>query len=627
MQPTPSRLVPCVFAAAFPLALAAGFLPTEFTHYKRWLGIGTDETALRVAILFFIGSKSLLAVVASLFLLAPSSRVLSPWALRSLSMGLSLLIFGFLALDLELQGNTGNNIAHYLPFVFDPDFSVWAGRGFDVAPSLFRVGSKMLLLFAAAFAFAWSLERWALRSSAPRARRALFGLAFFSLAPLLVTAILARTGATPGVLYHLGERMPWTWQVGFDDRSLVFGEIQERAQEVYDRIQPGPFRPRSLFGLLGDTRPAVRPDILLIAVESLRYDVLDPETMPHVWQMSERGVRLNEHYATSNASHYGMFSLLYGRSPLFYFETLDAEEPPTLPFQLKEWGYTTHYLSCADTHWGEMDRFLGTPHFSVERSRGKTLEECDRKVTSRAAELFEPGLREPRFVIAFMMSTHFGYHYPEGAGPFAPALPPPNALALDAERDRDALFNRYRNSAHYVDALIGSLLDRLDRGNTLIVVTGDHGESLFDDGTISHSSLLSEIQTRVPLAMSGPGVDRANTRRGPTDHRDVMPTIFGQLGLTADSLRKFPGRDLLAADERAFAPLVHAKARRGGIDAIALVSSAQRYSFRLDVDRGRLRFLGKLGENGRSLREPVSLEEGDMAIRWLEQYMNSLAGN
>jgi len=152
-------------------------------------------------------------------------------------------------------------------------------------------------------------------------------------------------------------------------------------------------------------------------------------------------------------------------------------------------------------------------------------------VISRAAELLEPGPREPRFVFVFLMSTHFGYHYPTGTGPFEPALPPPNALDLNVGRDREALLNRYRNSAHSVDSLIGSLLDRIDQATTLVVVTGDHGESLFDDGAITHSSLLSEIQTRVPLAISGPGVDRINVQRGPTDHSDIMPTIFWPVGM------------------------------------------------------------------------------------------------
>jgi membrane-anchored protein YejM (alkaline phosphatase superfamily) len=343
--------------------------------------------------------------------------------------------------------------------------------------------------------------------------------------------------------------------------------------------------------------------------------------------MSERGVRFDQHYATSNASHYGLFALLYGRSPLFYFETIDSEEPPTLPFQLQKWGYTTHFLSCTDMRWREMERFMGSPHFSVERSRDKTLEACDRKVMSRAVGLLEPGPREPRFVFVFLMSTHFGYHYPEGTGPFEPALPPPNALALNAERDRGALLNRYRNSAHYVDSLIGSLLERIDQSKTLVVVTGDHGESLFDDGTIAHSSLLSEIQTRVPLAILGPGVGSANLRSGPTDHSDIMPTIFGRLGWSVDSLQEFPGRDLLSHGQRPFVPLVHAKSRRGGANEIALVSLTHRYSMRLDVETGRLRFLGKLGQDGRLLREAVSSSEGDVAIGWLEQYMNSLAPN
>jgi len=68
---------------------------------------------------------------------------------------------------------------------------------------------------------------------------------------------------------------------------------------------------------------------------------------------------------------------------------------------------------------------------------------------------------------------------------------------------------------------------------------------------------------------------------------------------------------------------VHAKARRGGLNEIALISSTHRYSFRLDIETGRLRFLGKLGLNGRLLRESVTISEGNDAVGWFEQYMNS----
>jgi uncharacterized protein len=343
--------------------------------------------------------------------------------------------------------------------------------------------------------------------------------------------------------------------------------------------------------------------------------------MPRLWSWSEQGIRLDHHSATSNASHYGMFALLYGRSPLFYFETLDSGERPTLPSQLRDWGYGTHLLTCTDIEWREMDRFMGSTEFSVERIRGASLPECDETLIARAASLLAPGDRSPRFVLAFLMSTHFGYHYPAGAERFQPTLIPPNALELDEERDRVGLINRYRNSAHFVDSLIGSLLDRIDARETLVIVTGDHGESLFDDGTIAHSSLLSEIQTRVPLVMTGPGVVPGGVRRGPTDHSDLLPTLLARLGVERERLAGYPGHDWLGEAGPEFVPLVDAKARRSPSDLVALVSERDRYAMRLDSERGELRFMGKLAASGRPSHEPVEQSEGAIAVHWLGRYL------
>jgi uncharacterized membrane protein len=42
--------------------------------------------------------------------------------------------------------------------------------------------------------------------------------------------------------------------------------------------------------------------------------------------------------------------------------------------------------------------------------------------------------------------------------------------------------------------------------NTLVVVTADHGESLFDDGFLGHGHMLNEQQTRIPFIINRPGV-------------------------------------------------------------------------------------------------------------------------
>jgi len=623
----PSRLGPIAFSATLPWVSALVLLPGEFSHYRRWLELGADETALRIAVLSAIVSKTFVALLAIFALLALGSRFVSPRTLRIASLATSFFLLGFLGLDLELQTKTGNNIADYLPFLLDPETFRWAGQGFDAASSVLQVVGKLLLALLLAGLAGWAFERWTLRTSRRVGHVALSGLLAVTFLPLVATPFLIETAGAPGPLYHLNERMPWVWSAASGSGSTEMESSQLRAQEIYSRMFPKLAEPTNLAGLLTDRKPLRTPDIVVVVVESLRHDALHRETMPRLWAFSQRGARFDRHFATSNASHYGMFALLYGRSPLTYFATLESQEPPTLPTYLRTAGYSTHYVSCTNLAWRDMDRFMGAPHFVVERMGDSQFEICDQRVTSRVAALLEPGGRAPRFVLAFLMSTHFGYHYPDGVEPFRPSLPPPNALDLQAERDREALSNRYRNSAHHIDSLLGQMLDGIDLENTVVVITGDHGESLFDDGTIAHSSLLSEIQTRVPLVLSGPGIPEASTRSSPTDHSDLLPTLLARLGVGPESLENLPGRDLMREGARLgedFVPLVHAKARRGGHDRLALVSRRYAYSIRLDPTTGALRFLGKLRADGRPSRQPMTREDGDRAIRWFDRYLDDL---
>lgn len=625
----PSRRAAFVFATVLPFVSALVLLPREFTHYKRGLDLGADEILLRTAVFAAILSKTLIALLVGIGGLAVLAVFLTPRTLRIVACVATFAFLGILCVDLELQRTTGNNLASYLPYLADPETFRWAGQGLDVGSGLIGLAGRLAIPVLAGAALARVVEGWVARAAERRGRLLLSGLLGFAGLVLLTTPLLSSFAAAPAPLHHLREQMPWAWSVGSDSGFEEIGARQREAQRLFDRIRPRLAKPRSFEGLFAGTEPATRPDILLVVVESLRHDVLDAETMPRLWRASELGVRFEAHHATSNASHYGMFALLYGRSPLRYFETLDAGESPTLPTRLREWGYTTHLLTCSDIRWRRMDEFMGSAHFSVERLEEERLDVCDRDVVSRSISLLRPGDRPPRFVLAFLMSTHFGYHFPSGAEPFQPSAPPPNALELSARRDATPLWNRYRNSAHHVDALIGRLLDRVDLDQTWVVVTGDHGESLFDDGTIAHSSRLSEIQTRVPLVILGPQAGDRFPRdplRGPTDHGDLLPTLFARLGIDAQRLEGFPGRDLLTGGESSFVALIQAKARRGGPDRIALVSAEGRHAIRLDLDSGRLLVLGSLGADGRLTRDRGFAEETHaQTTRWLEAFLEDVA--
>ena len=621
---SPASLSAWIFASVLPLVASLALLPNEFTYYKRWLELGPDEIGLRVIVGAAILSKTLAALAIGLGLLAIFGRSLSPARIRGASLCFSLLVLGTLTLDLELQRATGNAFDRYLPYLFDPDTFLWAGEGFDVWPSLLGLAWTLAIAFAPASALAWLAERWAARAPARRPQLLLTFIAGLVVLLLTLPPLVQRLTGPSAHLYHLSEQMPWSWSPGAGSQVEETDTIERAAQAIFDRARIELASAPDLTGQFDGWEPSDRPDILVIVVESLRHDALDPQTMPNLWAASERGLRFDSHYATSNASHYGLFALLYGRSPLFYFETLESERP-TLPAQLREWGYATHHLTCSDIRWRQMDVFLGPRDFAVERFRGGSLDACDRALAARAAALLAPGDRAPRFVLGFMMSTHFGYYYPEGGEVFEPSAAPPNALELDERRDASRLRNRYRNSAHHVDAMIATLLERIDLDRTLVVVTGDHGEALFDDGTVGHASRLSEAQTRVPLVLFGAGLRRGAARSGPTDHADILPTIFARLGIDPDRLRSLPGRDLTTGPASPFVALVHAKPRAGGRDRIALGSVGERYSLRLDTDSGELDFLGRLRPDGRPARGARTDGTDTRVLDWLEHYLDSLS--
>ena len=167
---------------------------------------------------------------------------------------------------------------------------------------------------------------------------------FFLLGP----PVIQRTAPFPLPLFQVSEALPWTWHIGFRNSRELLASIQRRAEELYRRHHRRLHATTDTSLSFLREHPKHRPNIIVIVLESFRYDALTPEVMPNLWKLAARGARMETHYAASNSSHYGLFALLYGRSPLNYFATLDTGLPPTLPFLLRQYGYRTHNLTGSD---------------------------------------------------------------------------------------------------------------------------------------------------------------------------------------------------------------------------------------------------------------------------------------
>ncbi len=97
----------------------------------------------------------------------------------------------------------------------------------------------------------------------------------------------------------------------------------------------------------------------------------------------------------------------------------------------------------------------------------------------------------------------------------------------------------------HIDQTLEKYLSKLtngDFGNTIIVVTADHGEEFMENGVVGHSKHLTETLLHVPLIISGGGMKHRRISKK-SSLLDVAPTIMDLVGLK--SFKGFRGKSLL----------------------------------------------------------------------------------
>jgi choline-sulfatase len=119
-------------------------------------------------------------------------------------------------------------------------------------------------------------------------------------------------------------------------------------------------------------------------------------------------------------------------------------------------------------------------------------------------------------------------HLYDAHAPYAPPSPYPQT---------------YDGEVAYVDAQVARLLGAVARGNTIIVVAGDHGEALGEHGELTHGLLLYEPTLHVPMIIAAPSL-APRVIRTAVSTVDLAPTIASLAGVAFTS--PLDGRDLAA---------------------------------------------------------------------------------
>ncbi|HVV83154.1 MAG TPA: sulfatase, partial [Kofleriaceae bacterium] len=118
---------------------------------------------------------------------------------------------------------------------------------------------------------------------------------------------------------------------------------------------------------------------------------------------------------------------------------------------------------------------------------------------------------------------------------------------IPAAPEIDRLRAIYDSAVSYHDARVGDLVAGLQRlgiyEQTMIILTADHGEELFEDGRCGHGGSLRESLVHVPLLIHYPPRIAAGVVDEGVEEIDVLPTILDALG--ADLPDGLQGESLL----------------------------------------------------------------------------------
>jgi hypothetical protein len=286
-----------------------------------------------------------------------------------------------------------------------------------------------------------------------------------------------------------------------------------------------------------------RPDVVLFVLESFRADTVGrtvngrPVT-PVMDALAREGVASAQAFSHNGYTTQSRFHLLTGT-------LAGLPGHASLIDDFKAQGYETAYFSAQDESFGGPALGVGFERADV---RYDARQDRDRRystfttagslavpnaVVRQRIEEFLRGRQtdRPLFLYVNFHDTHFPYHH-EGIDPLVSdgVIDQAQIVPENASQLREM----YDNTAANVDRAIGLTLDMVTRANgraPAVVVTADHGESLFDEGFLGHGYALNDAQTRIPLIARGIPLEIAE----PFGQADLRGAIVAALSRDVDA--------------------------------------------------------------------------------------------
>ena len=281
-------------------------------------------------------------------------------------------------------------------------------------------------------------------------------------------------------------------------------------------------------------------NLIVIVLESARFDLLDArvdgkEVAPNLAAIAREGSVIAPAY-----SHIGFTTA--SLKALFTGSIAPSKAAPSLFRELKQSGYGIGVFSGQPEDFGDISETVGMRENADMFVDGTSLKEL--RAFSNAAQgsilIDEKHLldafykaypdqnswQKPQMLYFNFQSPHFPYYHD---GVPATLVEKPLDRSEINSGNAAALQETYWNAIAYSDKMLGELVNDLKKrdvwNNSIVVITGDHGEDLFEDGFLGHGHIINRRQYGTFLVTNQPGVT-LESPIGLSDYRGIILSML-----------------------------------------------------------------------------------------------------
>lgn len=309
-------------------------------------------------------------------------------------------------------------------------------------------------------------------------------------------------------------------------------------------------------------------DVILISLDALRPDHLHcygycRETTPCIDALARESVLFENAVSQSHwtlPAHMSLMTSLYPSSHKVYVERELEKSKITLPQVLRKHGFTCFGLATHTRLRPEYGFARGFDSYIYKEYDFQAKRATAEEVTLRAMDFITKTKDKDTFIFLHYFDVHTPYIPP---GRFSTLFdttytgdmtgrdfrsftkPVDNIFADPAceisERDLAHLIALYDGEVAHIDYYVGMLMNHLKAAgtyeNTLIIVTSDHGEELWEHKSIGHNTLYDEV-IRVPLIIKLPEqMEKKKIKEVVQGSIDIFPTVLDVLGIPSPQVQ------------------------------------------------------------------------------------------